>query len=70
MKLSKILLLSAVLLTALENAVNAAGEEDKIGDRVSKITYGLKNADLQDPKFAEFMLNEIPVPDAFQAPTV
>lgn len=70
MKISKILLLSAVLLTALENTANASDEEGKIGDRVSEITHALKNADLRNPKFAEFMLKEIPVPAAFLAPNV
>lgn len=70
MKLSKILLLSAVLLTALENTANAARQEEKIGDQVSEITHALSKADLQDPKFTQFMLDEIPVPAAFQAPNV
>lgn len=67
MKLSKILFLSAVLFTAL---VNAAREEERIGDPLSEITHALKNEQLRDPKFAQFMLNEIPVPAAFQAANV
>ncbi len=67
MKLSKILFLSAVLFTAL---VNAAGEEERIGDPLSEITHGLSKAHLQDPKFAQFMLEEMPVPPAFLATRV
>ncbi len=67
MKLSKILFLSAVLFTAL---VNAAREEERIGDPLSEITHALKNEQLRDPKFAQFMLEEVPVPPVFLARTI
>jgi hypothetical protein len=61
------ILLGILLLAVLGNTGTAAQEEnDKIGKPLSNITRGLKSEDMLDPKFVEFMDQELPVPAAFQ----
>ncbi|MEI7494434.1 MAG: hypothetical protein WCJ92_07570 [Alphaproteobacteria bacterium] len=64
MNTSKILLLIMFFLTALGNA--ATRDTDMPGTKLTNITHYLSEADTQDPKFAQFILQEIPVPAAFE----